>query len=143
MLFAEEKSHTHTHTRTNVRCYLISIFDMYVMIIFVRDVIWICKDRINTQIPFFFNSNITQATLAIFAPSQTMPHFHPSVNTYHTKMIPNIWDKTLFYNMYNRFLFIDDFFKIINHFLGVNFLLTKTRSLFICNNVDYLKMIRG
>ena len=49
MLFAESKSRSHTHTRTDVRWY--SIFDMCGMINFVRDVIWICQDRINTQIP--------------------------------------------------------------------------------------------
>ena len=46
ILFAEAKSHTHsTHTRAH------KIFDICGMIIFVRDVIWICNDRINTQIP--------------------------------------------------------------------------------------------
>ena len=47
--FLQKQRHTHTHTRTNVRWY--SIFDMCGMIKFVKDVIRICKDRINTQIP--------------------------------------------------------------------------------------------
>ena len=46
--FLQKHSHSHTHTRTNFLWYL--IFDMCGTINFDRDVIWICKDRINTQI---------------------------------------------------------------------------------------------
>ena len=49
MLFGEANSHTHTHTRTQMFFDIwYSIFDMCGMINYVRDVIWICKDRINT-----------------------------------------------------------------------------------------------
>ena len=81
MLFAEAKSppptHTHTHTRAQI-CGMIN---------FVRDVIWICKDRINTLIPIVLFMHHILATLAQvdFALSQTMPPVPPSVNTHHTK----------------------------------------------------------
>ena len=85
------KSH-HPHTRAQMCVdiwYL--IFDMCGMIHFVRDVIWICKDRINTQIQIvLFKHHITNfGASRFFTLSQTMPRVHPSVNTYHTKMIPN------------------------------------------------------
>ena len=44
--FLQKQSHKHKHTH---KCSL--IFYMFGMINFVRDVIWICNDRINTQIP--------------------------------------------------------------------------------------------
>ena len=50
LLFCRSKV-TLTHTRAQVFVDIwYSIFDMCGMINFVRDVIWICKDRINTQI---------------------------------------------------------------------------------------------
>ena len=51
-VFCKGQSHTHPHTRAQMFvdiCY--SIFHICGMINFVRGVIWICKDRINTQIP--------------------------------------------------------------------------------------------
>ena len=50
MPFAEAKSHTHTRAQMFVGIWY-SIFDMCGIINFVRNVIWICKDRIKTQIP--------------------------------------------------------------------------------------------
>ena len=64
--FVQKQSHTHTHTHTHAHTHTHThahkcswIFDMCGMINFARDVIWICKDRINTQIQIGFSSNIT------------------------------------------------------------------------------------
>ena len=54
LCFLQKQSHTRTHRRAQMffdTCIFdISYLDMCGMINFVRDVIWICKDRINTQI---------------------------------------------------------------------------------------------
>ena len=47
-IFLQKKSHIHTHMFVDIQCLT---FDMCGMINFVRDVIWIFNDRINTQIP--------------------------------------------------------------------------------------------
>ena len=50
--FLRKQSHIHTHAPAQMFVDIwYSIFDMCGMIDFVTDVIWICKDRINTQIP--------------------------------------------------------------------------------------------
>ena len=71
-------THAHTHAHKGSM-----IFDMCGMIHFARDVIWICKTRFNTQIPIVLFKHQISNFGAI------MPPVHPSVNTYHTQIIPN------------------------------------------------------
>ena len=117
MLFAEAKSHTHTHTRARARAHKMfvniwySIFDMCGMINFVGDVIWICKDRINTQIPIvLFKHHISNfgASRMLHSRKQCLLFIQAWTLTTQ-KWYQMIRDKTLFRKMYNNLLFIDDF----------------------------------
>ena len=103
------KSHAPTYGRTNARWY--SIFDMCGMINFVRDGIWICKDRINTQIPIVLFkhhiSNLAQVDFCTLANNASCSSKREHIP--HKKWYQMIWDKTIFHEIYNYLLFIDDF----------------------------------
>ena len=111
--FLQKQSHTRTHTRAQMFDIWYSIFDMCGIIKFVRDVILICKNRFNNQIP-----------IVLFKPHIHVSHFGASrfLHSYkqcllfiqvwtHTtqKWYQLIWDETLFHKMYNNLLFIIDF----------------------------------
>ena len=112
MLFAKGKV-THTHIRAHKMFVDIwySLFDMCGMINFVRGVIWICKDQINTQIQIvLFKHHISNFGASRFLHSRKQCLLFIQVWTHTTqKWYQMIWDKTLFYKMYNNLLFIDDF----------------------------------
>ena len=125
-VFCKGQSHTLPHTRAQMVVdiwYL--IFDMCGMINFVKDVIWICKDRINTQIPIvLFKHHIGNFGASRFLHSRKQCLLFIQAWTHTTqKWYQIIWDKTLFHKTYNNVMFIDDFL-IISNFLGVNFFLT-------------------
>ena len=106
MHFAEAKSHTHAHTHAH-KCSL--IFDIrYLMcglINLVRDVIWICKNRINTQIPIvLFKHHIDFCTLANNASCASKREHIP-----HKNGTEWFGKKHSFIIMYDNLLFTDDF----------------------------------
>ena len=74
------KSQTPTHAHKMFVDIWYTIFDMCGMINFVRDVILICKNRINTQIPIvLFKHHMSNfGASRFFTLSQTMPPVHPS-----------------------------------------------------------------
>ena len=125
--FCKGQSHTHPHTRVQMFVNIwYSLLDMCGMINFVRDVTWICKDQINTQIPIvLFKHHISNFGASRLLHSRKQCLLFIQVWTHTTqKWYQMIWDKTLFHDMYNNLLFLDDFFKIIINFLGVNFFWT-------------------
>ena len=81
------------------------------MINFGRDVIWICKDRINTQIPIvLFKHHIGNFGASCFWHSRKQCLLSNQALTHTTqKWYQMIWDKTLFHKTYNNLMFIDDF----------------------------------
>ena len=83
------------------------------MINFVKDVIWICKDRINTQIPIvLFKHHIGNFGASRFLHSRKQCLLFIQAWTHTTqKWYQIIWDKTLFHKTYNNVMFIDDFFN--------------------------------
>ena len=92
-----------------------SIFDMCGMINFVRDVIWICKNRFNTTIPIvLFKHHISNfgasrfCTLPKNASCSSKREHIPHKND--TKLFGI---KKLFHKMNNNLLFIDDFQKTL------------------------------
>ena len=108
--FLQKQSHTHTNMCPQNVCWYL-IFDMCCMINFVRDVIWICKDRINTQIPIvLFKHHISNfgASPILHSRKQCLLFIQAWTHTTQ-KWYQMIWDKTLFHTMYNNLLFIDDF----------------------------------
>ena len=91
MFFAKGKV---THAQ---KCSL--IFDMCSMINFVRGVIWICEDRINTQIPIIlFKHHIGNFGASRFLHSRKQCLLFIQAWTHTTqKWYQMIWDKTLFH----------------------------------------------
>ena len=122
ILWKSVLSQTHIHVH---KCSL--KFDMCGMINFVRDVIWICKDRINTQIPIvFIQTSHKQLGTSRFLHSCKQCLFIQAWTTYHTKNdTKRFWIKHSFIwciITYCSYMI----FKIISNFLGVNFFLTLT-----------------
>ena len=81
------------------------------MINFVRGVIWICKDRINTQIPivlFKHHKGNFGAIRFLHSRKQCLLFIQALTDTTQ-KWYQMIWDKTLFHETYNSLMFIDDF----------------------------------
>ena len=99
-VFGKGHSHTHPHTRAKMFIdiwYL--IFDMCSMINFVRGVIWICEDRINTKIPIvLFKHHIGNFGASRFLHSRKQCLLFIQAWTHTTqKWYQMIWDKTLFH----------------------------------------------
>ena len=101
-----------TRTRAQIHVDIwYSIIDMCGMIKFVRDVIWICKDRFNTQIPIvLLKHHISNfgASRFLHSPKQCLLFIKAWTHTTQ-KWYQMIWNKTLFHKMYNNLLLIDDF----------------------------------
>ena len=113
--FLQKQNHTRTHTHAH-KCSW--IFDIRYLIcvawlILLGMVIWICKNRFNTQIQIvLFKHHISNFGASRFLHSHKQCILFIQAWTHITqKLYHMIWDKTLFHKMYNNLLFIDDFEK--------------------------------